>query len=220
MLDLLAQVLPLTLAAAISPILLMGSLTLLGGPKPLLHAGAFAVGVAVTTVILLLVGVAAVNAQRGSSEHGPFGSPVAHGLIGLLLIATAVLFVARHSDGASSKRHQQRLLNANNPAIAYVGIGALLMAMNASTIVVLIAILHEIARAGTSASTNLITLAIVAVIATLPATAPLLADACGGPSVTAKVTQLGGWTARNGKYILAALFLALGAQDLLQAFGD
>jgi hypothetical protein len=41
----------------------------------------------------------------------------------------------------------------------------------------------------------------------------------GAVAVAAKVTQLGQWTNRNGKYILCVLFVVFGLKDLLKALG-
>jgi hypothetical protein len=46
---------------------------------------------------------------------------------------------------------------------------------------------------------------------------PVIAAAIGGAAVAGKVTQLGHWTNRNGKYILCVLFVVFGLQDLLKA---
>ncbi|MGI9117051.1 MAG: hypothetical protein ACR2JV_05390, partial [Gaiellales bacterium] len=94
-----------------------------------------------------------------------------------------------------------------------------IMVVNFSTIIMLIAILHGVPRAGHGLAANLVALGLAAVIASLPATAPLAVDLFGGARAAAEVERVGGWTTSNGKYILAALFLVFGLQDVLQALG-
>jgi threonine/homoserine/homoserine lactone efflux protein len=93
------------------------------------------------------------------------------------------------------------------------------MLVNVSTIVLLLAILKEVARSGASAGDAAVALGIADVFTILPAAIPVVAALIGGAAVTAKVTQLGQWTNRNGKYILCVLFVVFGLQDLLKALG-
>jgi hypothetical protein len=58
MTDLLAQVVPLALAAAISPVVFLVQLTTLTGPKPIARGSALTAGAAVVLIVLSTIGVA------------------------------------------------------------------------------------------------------------------------------------------------------------------
>ena len=218
---LFAQTIPLAFAAAISPLVLMGILAILGGANPKKHAIAYTLGVVSAIVGLLVVGMLLIGAQNGKTDPGPLGSTTAHTIVGIVLILVAALMIKpSHKDPKqhAEQKHRQ-LIKANAPLIAFFGLGIALMFTNFSTIVVLLAILHGVARANQGLPANVAALVVVAFITALPATGPLAAALFGGPKLAADVQRLGMWTTKNGKYILAVLFLVFGLQDILQSFG-
>jgi hypothetical protein len=162
-----------------------------------------------------------IGAQNSTTDPGPLGSTTAHTIVGIVLILVAALMVRpSHKDPQQHAEHKHRqLIKANAPLIAFFGLGIALMFTNFSTIVVLLAILHGVARANEGLAANVVALAAVAFITALPATGPLAAALFGGPKLAADVQRLGTWTTKNGKYILAVLFLVFGLQDILQALG-
>ena len=70
MLELVLEVLPLALAGAISPVVLLVALALLSGPRPRLQTGAFAAGVGATIVVLFALGLVAIRLQSDGDEPG------------------------------------------------------------------------------------------------------------------------------------------------------
>ncbi|MFM7246398.1 MAG: GAP family protein, partial [Actinomycetota bacterium] len=88
-----------------------------------------------------------------------------------------------------------------------------------STIVVLIAILRNVAQADAPVGDDVVAMAIVAVITSSPAWAPLVLVLAGGQAMADRVARVGQWTNRNAKYLLGVLFLVFGVQDLLKALG-
>ncbi|MGI9187060.1 MAG: GAP family protein [Gaiellales bacterium] len=220
--DLLAQTVPLSLAAAISPLVLMGMLALLGGEiRPRLHAIAYAVGVVGMIAVLLAGGLALIGLTQSGTHTSPLASPWFELVTGILLIAFAAVMVRPTHQTYEEKAHQKhrQLIKPNAPLAAYTLLGIVLMITNLSTIVVLIAVLKNVAKADAPLGYEIVALAIVGFITALPATAPLAATLFGGAALSAKVAELGAWTNRNGKYILAVLFLVFGLQDLLKALG-
>ncbi len=219
--SLLAQTVPLAFAAAISPLVLMGILAILGGANPKKHGIAYTLGVVSGTVGLLVVGMLAIGAQQGKADAGPLGSTTAHLITGIVLIGFGALMVRpKQKSAKDTAEHKHRqLIKSNAPLAEFFLLGIVLMFINFSTIVVLIAVLHGVARADQGLGANIIALAIVAFITVLPATAPLATALFGGEKLSADVTRLGGWTTKNGKYILAVMFVVFGLQDVLQALG-
>jgi len=219
--NLLAQTVPLSLAAAISPLVMMGILAILAGTRPKANGIAYTLGVIVTTAGLITIGLAIVEHQKTTSGGGPIGSPWADAVIGMLLILFAAQMMRpRHTtDKDKADHHWNRLIKPGSSPLVFFVLGAVLMILNFSTIVVLIAILRNVAQAGQPASDDVIAMTIVAAITTIPAWGPLVLVLAGGRSMVAGVTRLGQWTNHNAKYVLGVLFIVFGLQDLLKALG-
>lgn len=221
MTNLLAETLPLSLAAAISPLVLMGALAILGGEHGRRRAVAYTLGVVAMTVVLVTAGLVLIEARQERAGGTALSSPLGDATVGVLLIAFAALLVRpkRAHDDETAAKHHRRLIGPNAPLIAFGGLGAVLMLSNFSTIVVLIAILKAVAEAGRPLADDIVAMALVVVVTTAPAWGPLAVASFGGPAMEARVTRLGAWTNRNGKYILAVLFAIFGLQDILKALG-
>ena len=67
--DLLARTLPLALGAAISPLVLMGALSVLGGVNGKARLAAYTIGFAVTSTALLALGLVLVTVQQIGRAH-------------------------------------------------------------------------------------------------------------------------------------------------------
>jgi threonine/homoserine/homoserine lactone efflux protein len=219
--DLLAQTVPLSLAAAISPLVMMGILAILAGPHPKVNGVAYTLGVVAMTAGLIAIGLAIVEHQKSKSGGGPVGSPWADAVIGTILILFAAQMMRpKHStDRDKATDHRNRLIKQDSSPVAYFVLGAVLMVVNFSTIIVLMAILRNVAQAGQPAVNDVIAMTIVTVITTIPAWGPLVLVLAGGAAMSDRVTRLGQWTNHNAKYILGVLFIVFGLQDLLKAFG-
>ena len=219
--DLLARTLPLALGAAISPLVLMGALSVLGGHRGKARLAAYTIGFAVTSTVLLALGLVLVTLQRHHGAGNPVGSPVAEFIVGVLLIAFAAFMVRpkRESDDTRAKEKHRRWVTPESPLYAFAIFGVVMMLIDFSSIVLLLAILKELARHDATIGQEVVVLAIADVCTMLPALLPLLAAVLGGERLAGDVQRLGQWTNRNGRYILAVLFLVFGLQDILKAFG-
>lgn len=219
--ELLAQTVPLSLGAAISPLVLMGALLVLGGQHGRARATAYAFGFAATATALLGVGVLAIAAVR-DRHGGPVDSPTVDLAVGIMLIAFGLLLVRpkRKHDDARAQHHHRRWIKPDAPLYAFALFGVVMMLVNVSSIVLLIAVLKEVARSGATTADGAVALVIADLCTWLPAVGPLVAVAVGGAAVAAKVTRLGQWTTRNGKYVLCVLFVLFGLQDILKALGS
>lgn len=218
--DLLAQTVPLSFAAAISPLVLMGILAILARPQARLDAIAYTLGVVAMTIALIGVGLVIVETQKGDTG-GPLSSPWAQAATGVFLILFAVQMVRpkHRTDEERAAHHHRRLVGPGSSPVAFALLGVVLMVVNFSTIVVLIAILRNVAQADAPAQDDVVAMAIVAVVTASPAWAPLVLVLAGGKAMADRVARLGQWTNRNAKYLLGALFLVFGVQDLLKALG-
>lgn len=218
--SLLAQTVPLSIGAAISPIVLMSVLAIIGGHHGKARAVAFAIGFAIMSTALLLVGVLVVAALRDRNS-ATVESPVIEVVLGVVLIAFGLLMVRpkRKDDETKAKEHHRKWVTPESPLYMFTIFGLVLMLVNVSTIVLLLAILKEVARSGASTADAAVALGIADVFAILPAAVPAAVALFGGAAMSGRITQLGQWTNRNGKYILCVLFVVFGVQDLLKALG-
>jgi len=197
---LLAQTVPLSFAAAISPLVLMGILAILAKPNSRGHAIAYALGVVAMTVVLIGVGLVIVETQKGDTG-GPLSSPWAQALTGVLLILFAVQMVRpkHRTDEEKAAHHRRRLIGPDSSSLVFLAFGVVMMVVNFSTIVVLIAILRNVAQADAPVGDDVVAMAIVAVITSSPAWAPLVLVLAGGQAMADRVARVGQWTNRNAK---------------------
>ncbi|MFM2437504.1 MAG: Sap, sulfolipid-addressing protein, partial [Actinomycetota bacterium] len=126
--DLLTQVLPFAIAAAISPtVLTVVVLILAGAHKPLARAWAFALGGVLFTIVFVFLSVTVLgNLSDANSGHQSTVSRVVKVALAALLLGLAVrqLVRARKAGPATgSSKWQKRLAGART--VDFVGVGAL-----------------------------------------------------------------------------------------------
>lgn len=220
MVETLVAVVPLAFAAAISPVVLMVGIALLGGPRPKLQTGAFAVGVFATTVLLFGLGFVASHLQRDGLEPGFMASRWAYLVVGLFLIAAAVVLIIKRPNPNQASQITDRLLTGNRSLLAFTATGVAVMITNASSFVVLIAIIHAIGKEQLPIAEEGIAFAVAAIITALPGTLPFATAVAGGETRRARLNQIGALTVRYGALIMASLWVVFGAANVLRFFGS
>ena len=221
MLSVLGEVIPLAMAGAISPLVLLASLVLLGGTnRPRVRCGAFVLGYIAMTAGLFAGGYLALGLDLGGTtgRHGALSSQAAQLVMAGFLFITAIWFLWKAPSAATQERWLRRIDSPRIPTIAYFAVGVVMLWLSASFIVVF-AILHRLSVAGLPLSDNVVVLAVAVVITAAPALVPWVAALLGGARHQAAFQRLGQWLFRNGRFILAALFIVLGLQNLLHALG-
>jgi hypothetical protein len=217
--ELLAQVLPLALGAAVSPVLVIAVVAILSGPRSMSRGAAFTAGVALVTVLVLGVGYLLIGATHHTAGHtrGPLGSPTARVIVGALLLGLGLrLLLHRPAPKPGGGPLMHRLTNPDTPTAGFFGLGVGAMALNASSLVLLVAVVHEVSRANARTGTATIALVVVGLIAIAPAALPLLAARVGGDRTGAGIARAGDLLGRYGRLVIAVMLLVFGAQDLLQ----
>ncbi len=169
MIELLAEIAPLVLAAAISPATIgIVVLILATAEQPLRRASAFAAGFALLLLPLSAAGLLAFSGARSSFDAGsPLFAWIDIAMGAVLLVVSAVSL----SRTSSIDSAQQRLRGA--PIAAYVGFGMVMMLSNLNTLAVAVSMLHEIAVADVSTFQRGLALAIVDAVILLPVLAPI-----------------------------------------------
>jgi len=213
---LIVGLIPLGIAGAISPVVLMAALAILGGPRPVPRSVAYSLGVTATTLVLLGAGFAAVRLQSDGLEPGPLGSPAAKIATGAVLILAAVVLMRRGPNAEEAEAFAQRLLHGNRRLVEFAGAGAFVMITNASTFVVLIAAIHVVAVANVGSPGDLAAFGFLLLLVASPALVPLAAAVAGGQRLRTRLTAVGGLVARYGVYAMAAIWVVFGAISLFR----
>jgi hypothetical protein len=204
-LQLLAQVVPLAIAGAISPVVLMGALAIIDGPRAIRQSAAFSVGVIGTTIVLFVAGFLVAVLRRDGDTPAWFSGDRAHVVIGVMLIVAGIVLGSIRPNPNRTKQFEANFVIA----------GIVLMITNGSTFVVLIAILHTVARADVVFADELIAFGVATFIVVLPATAPLAAALFGGAGMRARLGTISQLAMRYGRFVMAALWIAFGVKDVL-----
>ena len=215
MLQLLAQVVPLAIAGAISPVVLMGALAILDGPCAIRQSAAFSAGVIGTTIVLFVAGFLVAVLRRDGDTPAWFSGDRAHVVIGVMLIVAGILFAVVRPNPERTKKFEAKFLSGARPLRDFAIAGIALMITNASTFVVLIAILHTVARANVLFADEVIAFGVATFIVVLPATAPLAAALFGGAGMRARLGTISQFAMRYGRFVMAALWIAFGVKDVL-----
>jgi len=216
MLELIAVVMPLALAGAISPVVLLLALALLAGERPTRQTGAFAVGVVATIAVLFGLGLVAIRLQDAGDEPGWLGSQGAHLAVGLLLIAAGIGLALIRPNPHRVDELKARLLAGHRPARDFALAGVAVMITNASSFVMIIAIIHAVARNTVGVPGDELVLLGAVLIVSLPATAPFGAAVLGGEGRRRRLARIGDLAARYGRFAMAAIWIAFGTADVLE----
>lgn len=169
MTDLLAEIAPLVIAAAMSPATIgIVVLILATAERPVLRASAFAAGFAAVLIPLSVIGLVLLRGARESFDAGsPLFAWIDIAMGAALLVITAVSLF-RRGDVTEQER---RLRGA--PVALYFGVGMAMMIGNLNTLAVAVSLLHEIAIADVTAFERGLTLVLVDLVILAPLLLPI-----------------------------------------------
>ena len=180
--SLLVAVLPLALGAAVSPTLLaLQLLVLSGSTHRLARAWALALGAALVLGVFSVLCVTALQRVR-PQHHDPRSATDAAVLLGsgaLLGLVAVRSLVRRPTVG---ERHTSRIAGRleSAPTGWFVGVGAVGMVVNFSTLLLVLPAVHEITRAPATPTEKVVVFLVLYVIVLLPVLLPVgLATALG-----------------------------------------
>ncbi len=180
---LLASVLPLAVGAAISPTLLaLQLLVLTGETRPVARAWALCAGAALVLAAFSVLGLTVLNhLHPGRHGHTSLRDAVilfaAAGLMALLAVRS--LHKRPTPAEQQTSRTAGRLQHANTTW--FVGVGAIGMLVNFSTLVLFLPALHEITRSSVGDAGRAVALAMLYLVTLLPVLAPVTVVSLLGP---------------------------------------
>ncbi len=172
---LLASVLPLAIGAAISPTLLaLQLLVLTGANKPRARAWALTIGAGLVLAAFSVLGLTVLN-HLHPAKHGHRSlrdAVIMFAAGGLMAVLAARSLLRRPTPAEQQKaRTAGRLDNA--PTFWFVGVGAIGMVVNFSTLVLFLPALHEITRSTVGLVGRGIVFAVLYVVTLLPVLVPV-----------------------------------------------
>jgi hypothetical protein len=214
-LELLAQLLPLMLAAAANPVVITMVVLLLTAPdRPMLRASAFFAGFAAVLTAGGILGLTIFHSSR--ETFGPGGTLYAWIDIGfgLLMLGAAVLTFVRRGAGDGATRLVERV-----GPLACVGLGAVMMLTDTSAIAAYVPLLHEISNSGLDRADRAVALVISNLVILAPIGVPILIRALAPQRADRALAAIRRFLDRHGPAIAAIVFTALGALLVIRGIG-
>jgi len=200
--SLLANVIPLAAAAAVSPVLFMLQLNTLTGGRPLTRGAALTAGAAVVLVIVSTIGV--LVGDTGFSTNDTLQAAISLGFA-VLLMAVGLRALLRPPKPKARRTHEE----TGSIGRSFIA-GAGGMASNITTFALYIPALALIAGSGLPLGQQGVAALIILVITLAVAWVPLvLALAVPGAS-TRLLPRLGDWMNTNDRWIQVVLGFGFG----------
>ena len=199
---LLASVLPLALGAAVSPTLLaLQLLVLAGGNHHLARAWALAGGSALVLAAFCLLCVTAL--ARLHAHHGHKSATDAAVLLGSGVLLGVLAVRSRFRKATAAEKHTAgiggRLATAPTPW--FVGVGAVGMVVNFSTLLLVLPAVHEITRSDAGTSTEIAVFVVLYVIVLLPVLLPVVLAQLLGARADSALDATHRWVGRHARTI-------------------
>jgi hypothetical protein len=219
---LLASVLPLAVGAAISPTLLALQLMVLTGTtRPRARAWAVAAGSALVLAVFSLLGLTVLN-HLHPAAHGHRsvrGAVIMFIAAGLLVVMAVRSLLHRPTSAERQKSHTAGRL-ATAPTYWFVGVGAVGMVVNFSTLVLYLPALHEITRSTGGLGDRVVAFALLFVITLTPVLAPLGVVSVLGARADPALQATHAFVTRHARQIGTVIEVVFAAYLLVRGFGE
>ena len=204
MLSVLALVVPLALAGAVSPVMLTEQAVLLAGRDGRRVAGCYAIGVGGTALAFLSLLV--LFGRSISLPEEPRLSASLDIVLGFLLVLIAAVLRYRRPRTPKPKKPRKHGLSP----IPALGFGVFSMATNFTTLAIMVPVAKEVAASDLDVPARLIVICIVAVVTALPAWLPI-AMTLVAPAPTRRGLQaLSDFIDRRDRLVTVLLLAAVG----------
>ncbi|MGY1553029.1 GAP family protein [Microbacterium sp. A588] len=223
MLEILGSILPNAVAVAISPIPIIAVILMLMSPRSKQLGIGFLIGwvlgiLVATTVFTLLAGV--IPEPSSSGESQPVIG-VIQLVIGLLLILLGIRqWRSRPAVGVEAELPAWMSKIDSLRAIAALGLGFALAAVNPKNLLVAGAAGTVIGRAGVDLGSSMIAIACFIVVAALSVAAPVLITIITPDKAAQVLARVRTWLAANNATIMTVVFIVLGSQVLGKGIGS
>jgi threonine/homoserine/homoserine lactone efflux protein len=202
MTDLLAQVVPLALAAAISPVVFLVQLTTLTGPRPIARGSALTAGGAVVLIVLSTIGVALGGTSFSTNDTLKGALNI---VLGALLIAVGLRALLKPPKPKPAEPDAK----PKSVGRSFVS-GAAAMGSNVTSFALYIPALALIAGSEIPLGQRGIAALIILLITLMVAWVPLLLAATVPAASSRLLPALGRWMTENDRWIQVVLGFGFG----------
>jgi threonine/homoserine/homoserine lactone efflux protein len=200
--SLLGQVIPLALAAAISPVIFLLQLTTLTGPRPIARGAAVTAGAAAVLIILSTIGVALGGTSFSSKDTL---QAVLNIVLGALLILVGLRALLKPPKPKATEP-EAKPASVERSLVA----GAAAMASNVTSFALYIPALALIAGSGLPLGQRGLAGLIILLITLMVAWVPLLLAATVPAASNRLLPALGRWMTENDRWIQVVLGFGFG----------
>jgi threonine/homoserine/homoserine lactone efflux protein len=202
---LLEQVVPLALAAAISPVIFLLQLTTLTGRRPIARGAALLAGTAIVLIVLSTLGVAFGGTGFSSDDTL---KAVLNIVLGLLLIAVGLRALLKPTP---AKEPEPSELEDKPASVGRsFGAGAAAMGTNVTSFALYIPALALIAGSGLPLGQRGLAGLVILLLALMVAWVPLLLAVAVPGATTGLLPALGRWMTDNNRWIQVVLGFGFG----------
>jgi len=215
--ELLAIVVPLSLGAAISPtVLAVVVLTLSGKVSPRARAWAEVAGMVVGLVLATALFVLLAR-WIATMRPNPTVLASTDMLFGVALLGLAVLTGVRHSPPAAKSHARRAPGDSAGPSLpAYFGIGLLLIATDASSLVLYMPAMKDILQSTVSQAEKLAVAAIPFFAVLAPGLLPVVLATVAPRTADRVLKPVGAWVNDHSKAVTMAVEIVFGVALLLK----
>ena len=210
----IGDVLPLAIAAAISPFPIIGVVLMLVTPRGRVNGPAFVVGWIVGLAVVGAIGLTVASAAGASDDGDPStGANVVQIVLGALLVLFAVRqWRKRPAPGEEPDLPKWMDAVDHFSPFKATTLGFVLSAVNPKNLLLTLAAATTIAATDLPGSEQVLAFVVYGLIATLGVAAPIVVSFAMGKRSVAILEDVKTWLAHNNAAIMAVIFLVIGAK--------
>jgi hypothetical protein len=214
----IGEVLPLAIAAAISPFPIIGVVLMLVTPRAKSNGPMFVVGWLVGLAVVGVVGLTVAGVAGASDDGEPSGTAdTTQIVLGAALIVFALRqWRKRPKPGEVPDMPKWMSAVDHFSALQATISGIVLSAVNPKNLILSLAAATTIAASNLPGGDQALAYVVYALIATLGVAAPIVVYFTMGPRAASVLDGLKTWLAHNNAAIMAAVFLVIGGKVLGQ----
>jgi hypothetical protein len=214
----IGELLPLAIAAAVSPFPIIGVVLMLGTPRARVNSSMFILGWLVGLAVVGAIGLIVANSTGASDDGSPStGASLLQTLLGSVLVILAIRqWRKRPGPGEEPKMPTWMSAVDHFSPLQAMTLGFALSALNPKNLILALAAAVTIAATDLAGAGQALAFVVFSLLATLGVAAPIAVYATMGRRSETIIGNLKAWLAHNNAAIMAVIFLVIGAKVLGQ----
>ncbi len=204
--------LPLVVGIAISPIPIIGVILVLFSARARSNGLAFVVGWVVALIAIAVIVLVVGQSLDIGSEESLSGRAWLHIGLGAVLVLMAHRYRRRRSTDPDEVHMPKWMSRVEEmKSLQALGLGAALVALNPKNAILAIAASVQIAQVDLKTGGDIVSIAVLTVIASITILAPVVWVVIAGDRATTTLEGLKSWFIKHNDAIMIVLMLAFGA---------